>query len=223
MGCQRCLFQQGTGRPPLRQAAETLKQRGRPGAAPGPLRRPRPPAGRPAPPAPPQDPTAYEQLIKAAEDFIAKRALTHVGDITPHPVVHIVKVGRPRLGAGCMCLVAGSMHRQVLGVRLGLQAARATRGPAEPPCACSLGRAAQHVAAAGVLRLRCLGQTKPQSPSGVPQHAPPPVLPRSWQHCPAPCSLLCPAVLPPAAPCCPRCAVRDRHRQHRQRGVQKGR
>lgn len=38
-----------------------------------------------------QDPTAYEQLIKAAEDFIAKRALTHVGDITPHPVVHIVK------------------------------------------------------------------------------------------------------------------------------------
>jgi len=40
-----------------------------------------------------QDPTAYEQLIKSAEDFIAKRALAHVGSITPQPVVHIVKVG----------------------------------------------------------------------------------------------------------------------------------
>lgn len=39
-----------------------------------------------------QDPAAYEQLIKTAEDFIAKRALTHVGNITPQPVVHIVKV-----------------------------------------------------------------------------------------------------------------------------------
>ncbi|KAI7843165.1 hypothetical protein COHA_003149 [Chlorella ohadii] len=38
-----------------------------------------------------QDPAAYEQLIKTAEDFIAKRALTHVGNITPQPVVHIVK------------------------------------------------------------------------------------------------------------------------------------
>ncbi|EFN53769.1 hypothetical protein CHLNCDRAFT_136401 [Chlorella variabilis] len=38
-----------------------------------------------------QDPTAYEQLIKASEDFIARRALTHIGSITPQPVVHIVK------------------------------------------------------------------------------------------------------------------------------------
>jgi hypothetical protein len=39
-----------------------------------------------------QDPRAYEQLIKTSEDFIAKRALTHIGDITPQAVVHIVKV-----------------------------------------------------------------------------------------------------------------------------------
>lgn len=32
-------------------------------------------------------------MIKTAEDFIAKRALTHIGSITPQPVVHIVKVG----------------------------------------------------------------------------------------------------------------------------------
>ncbi|KAI3425264.1 hypothetical protein D9Q98_009032 [Chlorella vulgaris] len=38
-----------------------------------------------------QDPKAYEQLIKTSENFIAKRALTHVGNITPQPVVHIVK------------------------------------------------------------------------------------------------------------------------------------
>ncbi|PRW33715.1 adenine nucleotide alpha hydrolase [Chlorella sorokiniana] len=38
-----------------------------------------------------QDPTAYEQMIKTAEDFIAKRALTHIGGISPQPVVHIVK------------------------------------------------------------------------------------------------------------------------------------
>ena len=45
-------------------------------------------------PRPQQDPMAYEQLIKTAEDFIARRALTHVGAISPQPVVHIVKVGR---------------------------------------------------------------------------------------------------------------------------------
>lgn len=45
-----------------------------------------------------QDPMAYEQLIKTAEDFIAKRALAHVGSIQPQPVVHIVKVCR----AGCV-------------------------------------------------------------------------------------------------------------------------
>jgi hypothetical protein len=36
---------------------------------------------------------AYEQLIKSAEDFISKRALAHIGGISPPPVVHIVKVG----------------------------------------------------------------------------------------------------------------------------------
>ena len=53
------------------------------------------PSPLPLPPfLPVQDPTAYEQLIKASEDFIARRALTHIGSITPQPVVHIVKVGR---------------------------------------------------------------------------------------------------------------------------------
>ncbi|GAB4815868.1 hypothetical protein N2152v2_002914 [Parachlorella kessleri] len=37
------------------------------------------------------DPNAYQQLIQKAEDFIAQRALRHIGNITPQPVVHIVK------------------------------------------------------------------------------------------------------------------------------------
>ena len=57
------------------------------------------PASPPSPaccsPLRPQDPTAYEQLIKTSEDFIARRALTHIGSISPQPVVHIVKVRRP--------------------------------------------------------------------------------------------------------------------------------
>jgi hypothetical protein len=43
---------------------------------------------------------AYEQLIKSAEDFISKRALAHIGGISPPPVVHIVKVG------GCLAAAA---------------------------------------------------------------------------------------------------------------------
>lgn len=39
-----------------------------------------------------QDPNAYQQLIQKAEDFIAQRALRHIGNVTPQPVVHIVKV-----------------------------------------------------------------------------------------------------------------------------------
>lgn len=38
-----------------------------------------------------QDPNAYQQLIQKAEDFIAQRALRHIGNVTPQPVVHIVK------------------------------------------------------------------------------------------------------------------------------------
>lgn len=38
-----------------------------------------------------QDPRAYEQLIRSAEEFIATRALAHMGHLSPQPVVHIVK------------------------------------------------------------------------------------------------------------------------------------
>jgi hypothetical protein len=43
---------------------------------------------------PSQDPNAYQQLIQKAEDFIAQRALRHIGNVTPQPVVHIVKARR---------------------------------------------------------------------------------------------------------------------------------
>lgn len=49
---------------------------------------------------PPQDPNAYQQLIQKAEDFIAQRALRHIGNVTPQPVVHIVKVGNSGVGVG---------------------------------------------------------------------------------------------------------------------------
>ena len=40
-----------------------------------------------------QDPSAYEQLLRAAEGFIERRALVHIGEVAPPPVVHVVKVG----------------------------------------------------------------------------------------------------------------------------------
>ena len=56
---------------------------------------------RPAPPSCPsllppdlieQDPAAYVALIEAAEGFIQLRALSHIGEVEPPPVVHLVKV-----------------------------------------------------------------------------------------------------------------------------------
>lgn len=38
-----------------------------------------------------QDPNAYQSLIKSAEAFIAERALAHLGELEPAPVVHLVK------------------------------------------------------------------------------------------------------------------------------------
>lgn len=38
-----------------------------------------------------QDPNAYESLIRGAEAFIRNRALVHIGEIEPQPVVHLVK------------------------------------------------------------------------------------------------------------------------------------
>ena len=42
-------------------------------------------------PTPPQDPNAYENLIRTAEEFIAKRALAHIAVDDPKPVVHLIK------------------------------------------------------------------------------------------------------------------------------------
>jgi nucleotide-binding universal stress UspA family protein len=38
-----------------------------------------------------QDPSAYESLVTQAEDMVVQRALRHLRDVRPHPIVHLVQ------------------------------------------------------------------------------------------------------------------------------------
>lgn len=127
---------------------------------------------------------AYEQLIKSAEDFIAKRALTHVGAISPQPVVHIVKVRgavelcRAQLAAPAFVARVRRLLPVVSGAQPSVSAGGAHRQGAGPAAAtaCCLG------ALRGVCcLLGCVGHARPALSSSHPQ----------------PCLLPCP---PPSTP-----------------------
>lgn len=66
----------------------------------------------------PQDSTAYEALLQRAQDFLAARVVTHLGDVDPPPMLHLIKVAgcsvavRARVGAATRSLV--SPHPQPL-------------------------------------------------------------------------------------------------------------
>ncbi|KAL6770182.1 hypothetical protein ACKKBG_A33920 [Auxenochlorella protothecoides x Auxenochlorella symbiontica] len=40
---------------------------------------------------PQQDSTAYEALLQRAQDFLAARVVTHLGDVDPPPMLHLIK------------------------------------------------------------------------------------------------------------------------------------
>lgn len=66
---------------------------------------------RPTPTQSPQDSTAYEALLQRAQDFLAARVVTHLGDVDPPPMLHLIKVAgcsvsvRSRVGAATRSLV----------------------------------------------------------------------------------------------------------------------
>lgn len=83
---------------------------------------------------PPQDPNAYQQLIQKAEDFIAQRALRHIGNVTPQPVVHIVKVGNSGVGIGVGVGAGWSLPRKCRACRHACLGNESAASPHASPC-----------------------------------------------------------------------------------------